>query len=499
MNLITLEEYFPKTKQDLYDALTCNNYTTAVHNMRQICMSVQEELATIAYTYRLYKSDKSRGLEYPGQIIRYFTGLWAAILNKKTEFAIEDYTYGRVLAIDDDEYYIRLIRYRQRDKKIFPDSKTILEINTAKMLSEKFKTPVSIHVDEQCCIINVISNTENYETILPDALIALLKDYAVNIKLYQLLQDCALHPDEISKYVVLYFKENQTDAEQTRLQRIMKKSTIRKINETKKSIESCTDEIEDLLQKLNNVDEERKAKIGTLMLLEKDMSEKADTSKFDEVKEFLKDCYNADCTINVVDGQDLGLYVTGKSFLTIFDEDPAKRIFHSMLEMYKTDDHYRSYSDRSIEMFNMLFIKKEYKVAMSYGYILNVDRFHLQRDPNFTELENTVQHPHIMRFNCWGSHNNEVRKFKATDNVLGAISQAQYATEQINILDSCVLQWLLSSITNSDYSNRLILQNVETGERCTYCDIKTYAAKALQDEYFPKQETEEENVSDIPF
>lgn len=371
----------------------------------------------------------------------------------------------------EEKYRLMIIRYPISLKATMPkDTEEVSQEEKAlgQLSTQIMGTKVLVRIEEETLTVryHVLSHIEDYENMLLKTLPAIVRETIYDQALYTLVEKCTLHPDNLKEYLLEYL--DNTHVEEEQVQNILKKDIRNKIDRCKQDLNRTQQDFDSILASLNIRAQVLKDTKLRLQSLKQQLNERIDTSRYDEIKDYLKQCYTACADLVPNEYKDASLRVVGSTTLSQFDEEAATALINNIKTMYGQELPFRHWTDTNIELFYAIFIKKQYQIAISYAYLIDLRNFMPSRERNFIVQEGTIGHPHTMAFSCWGSHLNEIQKYKAMDDLLGAVSQCQYAMEQINLLDSAVLRNALKSVANTEQK---CLIDLETKEAFNYRDI----------------------------
>ena len=141
------------------------------------------------------------------------------------------------------------------------------------------------------------------------------------------------------------------------------------------------------------------------------------------------------------------VYITGNTHLTEWNPDNI----NVMLEEFNEETLPR------LALLWSFFIQKRYEVPIYTKCVLDYNKktidANLKEDANVTRTKPETQniyHPHLMRYDCWGSHEYAIKEFLDNNDLEGAVTQVNYAMTQINLTDDCVLRSLLRVLLNTE-------------------------------------------------
>lgn len=150
------------------------------------------------------------------------------------------------------------------------------------------------------------------------------------------------------------------------------------------------------------------------------------------------------------------------------------------------------------------FIQKKYEVPVYTECDLNyrkktIDAY-IGEDTAVTRLEpetKNLYHPHLMRFDCWGSHEYAIKEFLDNNDLEGAVTQVNYAMTQINLTDNCVVRALVTYCLNNAESN--LYDTVEKKRVYTRSVLRQIIKDFMQTDYYEEWDGPTFDWEDIDF
>lgn len=476
MNIELIRTRIPDTYQELKD-LVGEDLVGEEARLAATALSELERLWNKPVNFISFKTYRSRELP---RYLKYYTTrtaltAYAKILDKHLYVYVTDAqeikNAEQHFEPTEEKYRLMIIRYPRSLKATMPkDTEEVSQEEKAlgQLSTQIMGTKVLVRIEEETLTVryHVLSNIEDYENMLLKTLPAIVREMIYDQALYTLVEKCTLHPDNLKEYLLEYL--DNTHVEEEQVQYILKRDLRNKLNNCKRNLDRTQQDFDSILATLNIRAQDLKDTKLRLQSLKQQLNERIDTSRYDEIKDYLKQCYTACADLVPNEYEDTSLRVIGSTTLSQFDEEAAIALINNIKTTYGQEIPFRHWTDTNIELFYAIFIKKQYRIAISYAYHIDLKTFMPSRERNFIVQEGTIGHPHTMSFSCWGSHINEIQKYKAMDDLLGAVSQCQYAMEQINLLDSAVLRNTLRNVANTEQK---CLIDLETKEAFNYKDI----------------------------
>lgn len=114
-----------------------------------------------------------------------------------------------------------------------------------------------------------------------------------------------------------------------------------------------------------------------------------------------------------------------------------------------------------------LFLEKRFQLYTSCSICFYPDTFRVGSNPKNPDEIEFFGHPHINRYNCFGSHRTEIDKAAMKSDYIGAIEQINQAVMNINFYDSCVIGTMLNDLLISENANKETWYDTTTGEMVT--------------------------------
>lgn len=116
------------------------------------------------------------------------------------------------------------------------------------------------------------------------------------------------------------------------------------------------------------------------------------------------------------------------------------------------------------------FIDEKYDIITEAGMMLDLTTFTIYRNPVF-EREHGIPHPHIMRYNCFGTYQNLINDELVEANYAGALEEAIEAASGLNWADAPVISAMVEELNIGSFTHKIFV-NKETKETFSYADYK---------------------------
>lgn len=188
------------------------------------------------------------------------------------------------------------------------------------------------------------------------------------------------------------------------------------------------------------------------------------------------------------------VHIAGATHLTEWDPDKID----VMLEEFNTDPLPK------LALLWACFIQKKYEVPVYTECDLNyrkktIDAY-IGEDTAVTRLEpetRNLYHPHLMRFDCWGSHEYAIKEFLDNNDLEGAVTQVNYAMTQINLTDDCVVRALVNYCLDNAESS--LYDTVEKKRVYTRSVLRQIIKDFMQTDYYEEWDGPLFDWEDIDF
>ena len=195
-----------------------------------------------------------------------------------------------------------------------------------------------------------------------------------------------------------------------------------------------------------------------------------------------------------VDTLEQKVHIAGATHLTEWDPDKID----VMLEEFNTDPLPK------LALLWACFIQKKYEVPVYTECDLNyrkktIDAY-IGEDTAVTRLEpetKNIYHPHLMRFDCWGSHEYAIKEFLDNNDLEGAVTQVNYAMTQINLTDDCVVRVLVNYCLDNAESS--LYDTVEKKRVYTRSVLRQIIKDFMQTDYYEEWDGPIFDWEDIDF
>lgn len=117
---------------------------------------------------------------------------------------------------------------------------------------------------------------------------------------------------------------------------------------------------------------------------------------------------------------------------------PLRYVDEDCLEDYYTSKH----DQPGYEILYRSLIKHEFNIYTVANIKIDLLTNDVSTGAPISAVQNRLllQHPHLMRYYCWGNHLKNIRAFLAHQNWIGAVEQIMYACENINLYDGVVMR-----------------------------------------------------------
>jgi len=446
-------EHLPDTANEFIEILQDKwNYNTDNNNL----MNELQRLMSGTRHFQVSYSKGYRKRNFPVftvdiyNLVRLYTLATGSIVFLHVTDFIEN--YPNVYEYNNEkDLRLQIVRI---DKTNLPDTTN----ETEKVLSNYFSNIVK---DEEIKVVykNLEVNNEEciptlYATKLTQELITefvkLIPKYTRCIRyeeLYNTVKALFINKDEYKEHFIEFLRkyfnpENQLiDALRQKKEREL--STItRRIESVESDIQSALNTILSYQERLNELTDRKR---GIQMII----NDPIDLTVYKEALTYLTNSFKTITSAKLtVPSETLCFDVTGTAVLQYFDTEAAQRIYNRYEEELQREG-YSSMSRTKADLFKALFVDQTLKVNTSYHYSLDTESFRASTGTKESIL-NAIIHPHLMRYSCWGNHSAALTKYMVQEDYIGALTHCQYATIQLNVLDSCVLNWLLDTIINSE-------------------------------------------------
>ena len=195
-----------------------------------------------------------------------------------------------------------------------------------------------------------------------------------------------------------------------------------------------------------------------------------------------------------VDTLEQKVHIAGATHLTEWDPDKID----VMLEEFNTDPLPK------LALLWACFIQKKYEVPVytecDLHYRKKTIDAYIGEDTAVTRLEpktRNLYHPHLMRFDCWGSHEYAIKEFLDNNDLEGAVTQVNYAMTQINLTDDCVVHALVTYCLNNAESS--LYDTVEKKRVYTRSVLRQIIKDFMQTDYYEEWDGPTFDWEDIDF
>lgn len=356
---------------------------------------------------------------------------------------------------------IRIERVDDKNKIQPPDDETAKRYT--KYLLTKTKIPCTIYrtyhtnADKMIWNIKTTKVTPELMDALAELLIPMLNNTVIDDKLFDILTDIIQSKPEYKNKLITYLKEKNNPA--NAIQIALKKQTNHRIESLKREIEHkqryLDRAIENVMEYRDAIQRLQDELTGAELTAEKSM----DLTKYQEVIEYLEQCFPESTAQLTVENDQLAYYVQGTSLLQMFSEEAANSLYNAAI-----DD--KRYSDTQLAYFKAQFIDQTIATRVSFNFMFYAMTYNASTPHSDYMPANAYPHPHLTRYNCWGNHTAALRTYQAQEDLIGALSQCMYATSQINVLDACVLRNLMSDVPYLD--NVACIYDKETEKYTTW-------------------------------
>lgn len=126
-----------------------------------------------------------------------------------------------------------------------------------------------------------------------------------------------------------------------------------------------------------------------------------------------------------------------------------------------------------IEARKAIFLEQKYELWTRCGIVFDTVDFQVSRSliRFHTQNNDLIEHPHINRLNCFGTHYSAIKASVQTLNYINAIGQIEAASKNINFNDSIVSGLILNELPDTWRDNKTI-KDKETGEFITFNQLR---------------------------
>lgn len=227
-------------------------------------------------------------------------------------------------------------------------------------------------------------------------------------------------------------------------------STNRRITELENYITGNRADIEAYKRYINDKIKQNKEYTAIAESLK---NEKYDDAPIKEAREYLKDIY-PQYEFNCKICNEKPYYtLKGYTHINFWDEEQAVRNYKRYQD-FKTENY--------LKLYKALFIDKTLKLRIYFSVGIDATNFNPRYiPPYYSEDKTYLPHPHLMRYDCWGTHADQLSEYYISNNLIGALTHLTYAVEQINVNDNCVIENVMEEAMSNDYC---ILEDATTGQ-----------------------------------
>lgn len=246
----------------------------------------------------------------------------------------------------------------------------------------------------------------------------------------------------------------------------LKQSWLNKINQADRRYREYAREIERYFEAIT----ERRTSAENMLAQKRGYEEKLnnlDVSEYKEALEFANKIEGVSAKYEV-SGTSILFKMTGTTLLNFWDEEDAERIYQRAADRY---------SEEKQEIMKALFIDRavipKFKYAIQLDFTqANVARTYSNYDDSFDRVGTEIPHPHLMYYDCWGTHKDTIRTALMKGEFIQAITAVLYAVAQLTVTDMCVLDKLLSLIAQHPDNAILVTEDGTTTSWSEYKGMK---------------------------
>ena len=296
---------------------------------------------------------------------------------------------------------------------------------------------------------------ETVKTYVLDLFTELCNAENINEKLEELFNRFKNNKFFLKESCVRAWRRNQTDL---RVQ----------INDQKLKVKNLEESIEDYKEGIKNFEESIKIKEQKIEELTQELNtlieEGPDYSTIQELEDNTK---NAQAYIekyfpNIKMQVDFGKQEIHLDNLTTLEHWDVDKVDSCLQRIAEQDT-----SERGIAILWHTLTQGKYLIPTYTECTLNLLNNNASKKEYATYKDGYMPQPHLMRFNCWGSHEQAIADFLKNRDIEGAIVQINYACKQLNLSDNYVISTMTRILQEYDY----MLYNTETEQYVKIPDV----------------------------
>lgn len=287
---------------------------------------------------------------------------------------------------------------------------------------------------------------ETVKTYVLDLFTELCNAENINEKLEELFNRFENNKFFLKESCVREWRRSQTDLRvQINDQKLKVQNIEESIEEYKEGIKNFKESIKIKEQKI----EELTQKLNTLI------EEGPDYSTIQELEDNTK---NAQAYIekyfpNIAMQVDFGKQEIHLDNLTTLEHWDVDKVDSCLQRVAKNGT-----SERGIAILWHTLTQGKYLIPTYTECTLNLLNNNASKKEYATYKDGYMPQPHLMHFNCWGSHEQAIADFLKNKDIEGAIVQINYACKQLNLSDNYVISTITRVLQEYDY----MLYNTET-------------------------------------
>lgn len=412
---------------------------------RYICNYWNQEYP---YTH-IRKRSGSRGLEQPDEGTRMLITFYQKIFSKRIIGAVTNYDNDQV-ALSNYDFRIvihkcspeEIRRIRERN---FSDKEKAIALYTNSK-TEYYGKPerYRFYVTMEPGAIHFYKHGQMYASDMYWCYVAAFsvftQEEAVEKELYDVLYEYIANGYN-SKLIRDYFEKDYDPMEA--LTSTLKQTWLNKINQAERRYRECERTIERYFAEIT----ERRADAENTLAQKRGYEERLnniDVSDYKEALEFANKIEGVHARYET-SNTDILFKMTGTTLLNFWDEEDAERIFQRAADRF---------TEERQKIFKAIFIDREVIPKFKYAIQLNLTNANVSRtynnyDDRFDRIDTEIPHPHLMYYDCWGTHKDTIKTAILKGEYIQAITAVLYAVAQLTVTDMCVLDKLLYLITEN--------------------------------------------------
>ena len=176
------------------------------------------------------------------------------------------------------------------------------------------------------------------------------------------------------------------------------------------------------------------------------VKQKINAGASNEIKEFME-FLDRSKTIKEYSFSNGLLLMTIDSFLYVNDPEQFLVIAKNRLkERLDSEGEVNAY----LNAFKRIFVDEEYKIKTMAFVKLDMSKLVPTRDNNGTIPDDRIPSPHIVHYNCWGTHSKLVAERVKNRDLIGVIELIIEACSGLNVYDSPVVSKFFASLFDRD-------------------------------------------------